>query len=63
MNDDLIAHRRTEVDYLNGELVALAERMGKDAPINRRIVELVRLAEKGVDPWGPATLRREVLGR
>ena len=63
MNDDLIAGRRTEVDYLNGELVALAERVGLDAPINRRIVELVRLAEKGVDPWGPATLRREVLGR
>ena len=63
MNDDLIAGRRTEVDYLNGELVALAERLGMDAPINRRIVELVRLAERGVDPWGPGTLRRKVLGR
>jgi len=63
MNDDLIAHRRTEVDYLNGELVALAERLGTDASINRRIVELVRKAEAGTEPWGPAALRRAVLGR
>ena len=63
MNDDLIAGRRTEVDYLNGEFVALAERLGSDAPINRRIVELVRKAEGGARPWSPAALRRAVLNR
>jgi 2-dehydropantoate 2-reductase len=63
MNDDLIAHRRTEVDYLNGELVALAERLGTDAPVNRRIVDLVRKAESGAEPWGPAALKQAVLGR
>ena len=42
MADDLAAGRKTEVDYLNGELVRLAERLGAKAPVNRAIVELVR---------------------
>jgi 2-dehydropantoate 2-reductase len=63
MADDLAAGRRTEIDYLNGELVRLAERLGADAPVNRRIVDLVRRAEAGSRPLSPAELRREVLGR
>ncbi len=63
MADDLAAGRKTEVDYLNGELVALAERLGTEAPVNRAIVSLIRWAETGAKPWAPAALRREVLGR
>jgi 2-dehydropantoate 2-reductase len=63
MADDLAAGRKTEVDYINGELVALADRVGATAPINRKIVELIRKAEAGADPMDPAALRREVLGR
>jgi 2-dehydropantoate 2-reductase len=63
MADDLAAGRKTEVDYINGELVALADRLGAKAPVNRKIVELIRKAEAGAGPWGPAALRREVLGR
>jgi 2-dehydropantoate 2-reductase len=63
MADDLAAGRKTEVDTINGELVRLAERLGRDAPINRRIVELIRAAEAGADPWPAPLLRREVLGR
>ena len=63
MSDDLAQGRTTEVDYINGELVALAERIGADAPVNRKIVELIRAAEGGAQPWRPAELRREVLGR
>jgi 2-dehydropantoate 2-reductase len=63
MSDDLANKRPTEVDYINGEIVALAERLGVDAPINRRIVELVRAAESGAEPWPAEALRREVLGR
>jgi 2-dehydropantoate 2-reductase len=63
MSDDVAAGRKTEVDYINGELVALAARIGAGAPINRKIVELVRSAEAGADPWPPETLCREVLGR
>ena len=62
MADDLAAGRRTEVDYINGELVRLADKLGTDAPINRKIVALIRQAEGGGKPWPPAELRREVLG-
>jgi 2-dehydropantoate 2-reductase len=63
MADDLAAGRRTEVDYLNGELVRLAGELGMDAPINRKVVELIRKAEGGAPPLPPTALRREVLGR
>jgi 2-dehydropantoate 2-reductase len=62
MADDLAAGRKTEVDYINGELVALADRLGVDAPVNRAIVRLMRWAETGAKPWAPAALRRDVLG-
>jgi len=45
MWEDLQAGRRTEIDYLNGAVVALAEKAGLDAPANRRIVALVHAAE------------------
>jgi 2-dehydropantoate 2-reductase len=47
MWDDLEAGRPTEIDYLQGEVVALAERHGKAAPRNAAIVRLVRDAERG----------------
>ena len=63
MSDDLAAGRKTEVDYLNGELIHLAERLGMEAPVNRKIVELVHQAEAGAPAVTPAKLRRAVLGR
>lgn len=48
--DDLARGRATEVDYLQGELVRLAERLGKSAPVNARLVQLVRKAEAGAPP-------------
>lgn len=62
MADDLAAGRTTEVDYLNGELVRLAEQLGKRAPVNERIVNLVRGAESGAPPLSPRDLRRKVFG-
>ncbi|MEJ7598593.1 MAG: 2-dehydropantoate 2-reductase [Kofleriaceae bacterium] len=47
MWDDLQAGRPTEIDFLQGEVVALAERLGRAAPINRALVQLVRAAETG----------------
>ncbi|GAB3651004.1 2-dehydropantoate 2-reductase [Glycomyces tarimensis] len=47
MWDDLEAGRTTEIDYLNGEIVVLAHRHGVGAPINGRLVALVRDAEAG----------------
>ena len=62
MADDLAAKRKTEVDYLNGELVTLAERLQRDAPVNRAIVELVHKAEAGAPPLAPTALRKAALG-
>lgn len=63
MADDLARGRRTEIDALNGEVVRLAERHDRDAPINRRIVELVKRAEEGAKPWAPDALAGDVLSR
>lgn len=62
MADDFAAGRATEIDYLNGEVVRLAERLGREAPVNAAIVNLVRQAEAGVErAWGGAALRGYVL--
>ena len=45
MWQDLEGGRLTEVDFLNGEIVRLAEAHSRDAPFNRRIAELVHQAE------------------
>ena len=62
MADDLAAGRRTEVDYLNGELVRLADRLQRGAPVNRAIVDLVQKAEAGAGPISHSALKMAVLG-
>ena len=47
MWEDLEAGRKTEIDYLNGEVVALAEQLGQAAPINTKLIQLIRDAENG----------------
>lgn len=47
MWDDLEARRPTEIDYIQGEIVALAERLGRKAPVNQTLVGLVKAAERG----------------
>jgi 2-dehydropantoate 2-reductase len=47
MWEDLSRGRLTEVDELNGEIVRIAEQCGAEAPLNRRIVELVHEVERG----------------
>lgn len=47
MWEDFEAGRPTEVDYINGEVLRLAESLGRRALINSRLVELVRNAERG----------------
>jgi 2-dehydropantoate 2-reductase len=62
MHDDLAARRPTEIDHLNGEVVRLAGKLGREAPVNRAITELVKQAELGVEHlWSPARLRAHVL--
>jgi len=46
MWEDLTRGRPTEVDDLNGEIVRLATKVGAPAPLNTRIVALIRAAEQ-----------------
>lgn len=62
MYDDLKAGRRTEIDFLNGEVVKLATRLRRRAPVNEAIVALIKQAEAGVEHlWSPEDLRRHVM--
>jgi 2-dehydropantoate 2-reductase len=45
MWEDLQRGRRTEIDYLQGVITAIADRRGLDVPLSRRIVALIRQAE------------------
>lgn len=60
MWEDLQHGRRTEIDYLQGVIVALAERHRIDVPLTRRIVDLVKTAEqagKGSPGLSPAQIQ------
>jgi 2-dehydropantoate 2-reductase len=64
MADDFASGRPTEIDWLNGEVVRLAESLGEEAPVNASIVELVKQAELGVQrTWDAQRLRAHILGR
>jgi 2-dehydropantoate 2-reductase len=45
MWEDLQRGRRTEIDYLQGVIIEIADRRGLQAPLSRRIVALIRSAE------------------
>ncbi|MFX7800628.1 ketopantoate reductase C-terminal domain-containing protein, partial [Acinetobacter baumannii] len=45
MSDDLAVGRTTEVDWINGEVVRLADRLGQRAPVNAQLCALVHAAE------------------
>jgi 2-dehydropantoate 2-reductase len=46
MWEDLQAGRTTEIDYINGAVVQLAQQLGIHAPRNQKIIELIRQAEQ-----------------
>jgi 2-dehydropantoate 2-reductase len=46
MWEDLEAGRPTEIDYIQGEIVRQAETHGIEAPLNRRVMQLIKDAEK-----------------
>lgn len=47
MWEDLKRGRRTEIGSLQGVITEIADRRGLEAPLSRRIVQLVRKAEAG----------------
>ena len=61
MWEDLRAGRPTEIDYLQGEIVRQAEKHGLEAPLSRRVLQLVKEAEKAgqrLPGAAPGSLRR-----
>ena len=61
MWEDLQAGRKTEIDYLQGEIVRLAVEHGLPAPLNRRVRDLIRQAEttkKGSPGLTPEAIER-----
>ena len=66
MWQDLQQDRHTEIDYLQGVIVGLAERHRIDVPLTRRIIDLVKAAEQarnGSPGLSPAQVRNQVQGR
>ena len=60
MSEDLQRGRRTEIDFLQGVITAIADRHGLKAPLSRRVVELIRQAEatgKGSPKLTPEQIR------
>ncbi len=46
VGEDLRKGKRTEIDYLNGHVVRLANKVGIDVPFNKTIVSLIKTLEK-----------------
>ena len=61
MADDLALGRTTEIDALCGEVVRLARREGRQAPLNARMQALVEAWSQRPQPYGPRELE-EALG-
>jgi 2-dehydropantoate 2-reductase len=60
MWEDLQRGRRTEVDYLQGVIIGIADRHGLQVPLSRRVVALIRSAEaagKGSPGLTPEQIR------
>ncbi len=45
MSDDLARNRTTEIDYLQGVIVDLAQRHGRNVPVSRAVIARVKAAE------------------
>lgn len=62
MADDLLSRKKTEVDWINGEIVKLAEQLNLKAPINQKLIELIKQAESTIKPkaWTAVELKAEL---
>jgi 2-dehydropantoate 2-reductase len=63
MWEDLAARRPTEIDHIQGEIVRLADKHGLAAPLNRRVIELIKAAEragKGSPHLDPEAIARDL---
>lgn len=58
MADDLALGRPTEIDALSGEVVRLAQRLGRQAPLNARMLALVQAWPQRPHPYSPRELEQ-----
>ena len=60
MSQSILRNKNSEIDYMNGEIVTLANKNNIEAPINSRLVELVKDLEKSQTKksYDPVDLRR-----
>jgi 2-dehydropantoate 2-reductase len=47
MGQDMRKGRRTEIEFMNGHVVATARSIGRDAPASQALLEIVRSIEHG----------------
>lgn len=59
--DDLMAGRKTEIDWINGEVVNLASQLNLTAPINQKLIELVKQAESQSKAWSGSKLKAQLM--
>jgi 2-dehydropantoate 2-reductase len=59
MSEDLQRGRRTEIDHLQGVVAAIADRRGLNAPLSRRVIELIRQAE-AAGPGSPGLTPEQI---
>eukprot|EP01086_Lenisia_limosa_P013163 TRINITY_DN4201_c0_g1_i1.p1 TRINITY_DN4201_c0_g1~~TRINITY_DN4201_c0_g1_i1.p1 ORF type:complete len:334 (+),score=32.63 TRINITY_DN4201_c0_g1_i1:539-1540(+) len=60
MADDLMVGRKTEIDCINGEVVNLARQLNLTAPINQKLIELVKQAESEPKVWSGSKLKAQL---
>lgn len=60
MADDLMVGRKTEIDWINGEVVNLARQLNLTAPINQKLIELVKQAESEPKVWSGSKLKAQL---
>lgn len=63
MWEDLELGRPTEIDWINGEVLKLAQRCGQTAPVNTRLIALIHQAERGGQRnWSGSALLDTLMG-
>ena len=51
MRQDLLRGRPTEIDFMNGAVVALGQRFGIDCPVNAALTAIIKAMESEQAAW------------